>query len=103
MRFAFEAGMKPAEFWEACFEEVVMVCQAHVTNTLNGWQQTRLMVYTIYCTVTEPDKRVDITELLHLKGDPDPEEVRQKAEQRYHELLDKQRKFTESLRAEKEM
>lgn len=75
--------------------------QAYDNRVNADWQQTRLLVYTIACTVTEADKRIDMYDMMPLKGDPSPEERMANIKAEYDAVMQDQKEFTQSLRAEK--
>lgn len=64
------------------------------------WRQTRLIAYTIACTVTEKDKRGSIYDMFPLPGDPTALQREQTKKDEYEEMLKQQRNFTNEVREE---
>lgn len=100
MQRCLMAGITPGEFWDLCFEETLLLINGYYDRVNAEWQQTRLIVYTIACTVTEPDKRQHIFDFLPLKGDPTPEEREAAALRGYERMKKEHEAFNESLRNE---
>lgn len=75
--------MTPDQYYGYTFEEIVSAVQAHRENVTEGWRQTRLIGYLMYCANTDGKKRrVSIYEFLPLHGDPTEEEIKQMEEER---------------------
>lgn len=81
------------------FEQVMIQVEGYQRRKNDSWQQTRILAYTIACTVTEPEKRGEIYDMFPLPGDP-TEAQRKKLEQEEFERRRKEAKeLTELVRA----
>lgn len=92
------AGILPNQFWDLPFDETVIALAGYEQRMTNEWQQTRVIAYTIACTVTEKDERGDIYQLFPLPGDPTPEEIQAAQQQQYEEMIAHSRHITELVR-----
>lgn len=71
-------------------------------NRVNAqWQQTRFFSYIMALTVTKEEDRQEIYDWLPLPGDPTKKERFEILNAERQQLIDEQRAFNESLRAEK--
>ena len=95
-----EAGIKPGEFWDLCFEETLLAIQGYEDRVNVQWQQTRLLIFTIAATVTDPDKRGEVYDLFYLPGDPTPEERQAAVKKMIEESGVRQKEFNDQLRKE---
>lgn len=100
MRRCLAAGLTPQEFWDLSFEESLLVIKAYEDRMNMDWQHTRLMVYTIACTVTPEEKRTDIYDLFYIPGDPTPEERLAAEKKQYDRMKADLKAFNEELRRE---
>jgi hypothetical protein len=100
MQRCLAAGITPGEFWDLSFEETLLVVQANSDRVNVQWHQTRLLIFTIAATVTDPEKRGEVYDLFYLPGDPTPEEREAEAKRVYDEMMTAQRDFTDELRRE---
>lgn len=91
MQRCMEAGMKPAEFWDAGFNDTLLVMQGYNSRVNVRWQQARLIAYTTYLTVTKKEDRVNIYDFWPLAGDPTDEELQQAENEKAEEVKEAQR------------
>lgn len=82
------------------FAETLMMIKGHESRVNVQWQQTRLLIYTISCTVTEPEKRGEVYDLFYLPGDPTPEQRMEEVRKVQEESARRVREFNEQLRRE---
>lgn len=98
MQRCLMAGCTPGEFWGMSFGETLLMINGYYDRVNAEWQQTRLIVYTIACTVTEADKRQDIFDFLPLKGDPTAAQRMATMKNNYERMMKEQKDFNDSLR-----
>lgn len=64
----------------------------------DGWQQTRIIAYTIACTVTDKEDRGEIYEMFPLPGDPTPKEREEAQRLMYDNMVAESKRVTEMVR-----
>lgn len=64
-------------------------------------ETTRMIMYSIYCSVTEADKRLEIFDLFSIPGDPSEAERMNDVAAQHSSLIAQSKIFTEQVRAEK--
>lgn len=63
------AGLKPDEYWDCSFCDVIEVVQADEMNKVHDWRLNREITYVIYCANTLVKDRVSKQEWLTLPGE----------------------------------
>lgn len=102
-RLCYEAGVKTSDFWNSCISDLIAATDGYKQKKVFSLQQTRLIIYTIACTVTDPEKRGEVLDVFPIPGDPTPEERRQALENELQEAKKRQEEFNEELRKENKM
>ncbi len=69
----------------------------------DSWQQTRIMAYTIACTVTDKEERGEIYDMFPLPGDPTPEEREEAHRLEYDSLMEENKRVTAMVREQMNM
>lgn len=87
---AFKAGLKPAQYWNSAFEDVLEMMQAHEQHKIHDWQLNREITYVLYCANTLEKDRVSKAQWLTLPGDK--EEAVQRAETK-EEMVERWKKM----------
>ena len=69
----------------------------------DGWQQTRILAYTIACTVTEKEDRGEIYDMFPLPGDPTQEDRENARRIMYEDMVAESKLVTEMVREQIKM
>ncbi|MGQ0739540.1 MAG: hypothetical protein ACT4OJ_10805 [Bacteroidota bacterium] len=100
MQRCLAAGAMPGEYWNMSFEETLLLVKGYEDRVNVQWQQTRLVIYAVAATVTDPDKRGEVYDLFYIPGDPSPEQRAREAQRIHEELMQASKDFTAELRRE---
>lgn len=98
MQRCLAAGITPGEFWNLTLEESFILMQAYYDRVNVQWAQTRLIVYTIACTVTKEEDRGEIYDLFWLPGDPSPEERAAQVKADHEAMIEEHHRLTQLVR-----
>ena len=74
MEFGCEAGLKPSELWCCTIPEIISMISGYQKRLYHEYSISRDIRYSIYCVVTDPNRRVEIYDWQPLEGDPSKEE-----------------------------
>lgn len=76
----------------------MIALQGYEQRINDQWQQTRIIAYTIACTVTDKDERGEIYDLFPLPGDPTPEEREAAVKRMYDAMVAESKMVTAMVR-----
>lgn len=95
-----EAGLKPAEFFDISFEETTYILQGYRKRNHVLLNHTRMIMYSIVCTVTKPEDRTELYDMFYIPGDPTPEQRQQQRVQELEELKKLNEQLADEVRKE---
>jgi hypothetical protein len=91
----------PDVFYDSCWEDVMCVIAGAIKRHNKSMQQTRLLMYTIACTVTAAEERGEVYDMFFIPGDPTEEERQQAMIDSFEAMRKVNDEFTELIRNEK--
>jgi len=66
---AYESGLRPQEYYDSPFSDVLESIQAKDARDVQAWRNTREITYMVYAALTDSKDKISKAEFMPLPGD----------------------------------